>query len=97
MREGIVLVVVNVFSVLLGLFYNAYFDCSKFEVMFKARAQEREEIMAACKSLLQECEKMLRFICGKTALDDVREKLELVSDTSVSGPYSERSPQCANI
>ena len=71
-----------------GLFYNAYCDCSKFGVMFKARAQEREEIMAPCKSLLQECEKMLHFICGKTALDDVREKLELVSDTSVSGPYS---------
>ena len=79
------------------VFYNEYFGCSKFGVMFKARAQEREEILAACKSLLHECEKMLHFICGKTALDDVREKLELVSDTSINGHSNGRSPQCANI
>ena len=60
--------------ILYGLF------CRSFGVVFKTRAQERAEMMEACKSLLGECEKMLHFICGKTALDDVREKLELVSD-----------------
>ena len=54
--------------------------CSKYDgVHFKARAREREELLAACKSLIEDCAKMMHFILGSTALDDVREKLELVS------------------
>ena len=84
-REEIMVACKSLQSDMYCVFYYVYFGCSKFGVMFKARAQEREEIMAACKSLLHECEKMLHFICGKTALDDVRDKLELVSDTSANG------------
>ena len=58
---------------------NTNFNYSKYDgVHFKARAREREELLAACKSLLEDCAKMMHFILGSTALDDVREKLELV-------------------